>query len=519
MTNVEHPLGPRERKEIDGNGRVRRRAVFGDEDEDVEMESSDEEDEDEDMEEEEGEEDEEEDVEETSTNGRRKYKSKYEAKRTAGKKNESDDDEETVAFAESDSDLGDLTGEEDNEEEDSEDDSALRWKSDLMAKAESVFHSRRRPNLMRLIYGERKYTPEQIVNGEIEEGGPKDEESDEGFGTGPGTGAEDSEDENFLTLKKEETDAVIAQTIDSCKTTVEFMDLNSWENPEVKESLRDRFITGSLDVPGGAGGDDEAFGDFEDLETGEKVEGGEEGDDDEDDDDEDDESSSKKPQGEKSYENMTRDEIAAKKEQLKKKFEAEYGDEDEDKKDFYEEIKGDMAKQAQINEAEFEDDDPTTRAMVEGFRPGTYVRILLKDMPCEFIQYFQPEYPIIMGGLLPAEENYGFIQVRIKKHRWHKKILKTNDPLIFSLGWRRLQTMPIYSLNDGTRNRMLKYTPEHMHCLATIYGPIHPPNTGFCCVQSVADGTVSLVSFFPSLSPSSWSGVCKLSMETNLNEY
>ena len=37
MTNVEHPLGPRERKEIDGNGRVRRRAVFGDEDEDVEM--------------------------------------------------------------------------------------------------------------------------------------------------------------------------------------------------------------------------------------------------------------------------------------------------------------------------------------------------------------------------------------------------------------------------------------------------------------------------------------------------
>src|SRR5690606_10740777 len=136
----------------------------------------------------------------------------------------------------------------------------------------------------------------------------------------------------------------------------------------------------------------------------------------------------KKPVGEKSYEDMSRDEIAAKKEQLKKKFEAEYGDEDEEKKDFYDEIKGDMAKQQQINEAEFEDDDPMTRAMVEGFRPGTYVRILLKDMPCEFIQHFQPEYPIIMGGLLPAEENFGFIQVRIKKHRWHKKILKTNDP-------------------------------------------------------------------------------------------
>ena len=60
--------------------------------------------------------------------------------------------------------------------------------------------------------------------------------------------------------------------------------------------------------------------------------------------------------------------------------------------------------------------------------------------------------------------------MRIKKHRWYKKILKTNDPLVFSMGWRRFQSIPLYSLNDGTRNRMLKYTPEHMHCLATIYG-------------------------------------------------
>ncbi|KAF9114329.1 Glycoside hydrolase 2 (Mannanase, beta-galactosidase) [Mortierella sp. AM989] len=487
--------GPREQKEIGADGRIRRRAVFGNEDEDIEMESDDEdqEDEDEDDEDEDDEdEDEDEDDEEGygSSNSRRKYKSKYEAKHNIGKKNDSDsDDDEDVAFAESDSDLGDFSGEEDE----LEDDSALRWKDDLMSKAESVFHSKRRPNLMRLIYGDRKYTPEQIAQGDIEEaplklkGDGDEEDSDEGFGTGPGTGADDSdEDGDFLTLKKEDSDTVIAQLFDSCKTTLEFLNLEEWDDSEVKESIRDRFITGSLDITGAAtngGGEEEAFGDFEDLETGEKIEG--------DNEEEEEEEGSGRNGGEKSYEDMSRDEIAAKKEQLKKKFEAEYGDEDEEKKDFYEEIKGGMAKQQQINEAEFEDDDPMTRAMVEGFRPGTYVRILLKDMPCEFIQHFQPEYPIIMGGLLPAEENYGFIQVRIKKHRWHRKILKTNDPLIFSLGWRRIQTMPIYSLNDGTRNRMLKYTPEHMHCLATIYGPIHPPNTGFCCVQNVADGTSS----------------------------
>ena len=60
------------------------------------------------------------------------------------------------------------------------------------------------------------------------------------------------------------------------------------------------------------------------------------------------------------------------------------------------------------------------------------------------------------------------------------------------MGWRRFQTVPLYAIHDrDARYRALKYTPEHSHCIASLYAPITPPSTGCLAVQSVAQRTSS----------------------------
>eukprot|EP00667_Euglena_gracilis_P001103 EG_transcript_1102 len=128
------------------------------------------------------------------------------------------------------------------------------------------------------------------------------------------------------------------------------------------------------------------------------------------------------------------------------------------------------------------------RVKVFGFYEGLYLRLVLEKMPAEFLKEFDPRRPVVIGGLQPHEEKLGMVYMRIKKHRWYPKILKCNDPLVMSIGWRRFQTMPLYAIEDQNgRHRYLKYTPLHMHCIAVFWGPIFPPNTGVICFQNIMD--------------------------------
>uniref|UniRef100_A0A8D2CSY9 BMS1 ribosome biosis factor n=1 Tax=Sciurus vulgaris TaxID=55149 RepID=A0A8D2CSY9_SCIVU len=363
------------------------------------------------------------------------------------------------------SDIEDLLKEEDDYKEENnysiETSGALKWKEDLSRKAAEAFLRQQQatPNLRKLIYG--------AVTQDNEE---EDEDTQEELGG------------LFRVSQPDRGCKHKADSLDCSKFLVEAP--HDWDLEEVMNSIKDCFVTGKWEEDKDAAkilaDDEELYGDFEDLETGDVHKGKPSLDTQVEDTEEE-----VKEENDPNTEENAKKKHLDKKRKLKEMFDAEY---DEGESTYFDDLKGEMQKQAQLNRAEFEDQDDEARVQYEGFRPGMYVRIEIENVPCEFVLNFDPHYPVILGGLGNSEGNVGYVQMRLKKHRWYKKILKSRDPIIFSVGWRRFQTIPLYYIEDHNgRQRLLKYTPQHMHCGASFWGPITPQGTGFLAIQSVSD--------------------------------
>lgn len=367
------------------------------------------------------------------------------------------------------------------DDNDNSDDDQFNWKDNLVVKARERFLDRQQQN-----------NPERVVYGaqarKTEQQQPEEDTNDDVGGIFRVVSEQQKQKLEDRELKNQEESPYFSKDTP-----------RDWLDDANKTLIVNRFVTGKwkecedaeelLKID--AVEDDEMFGDFEDLTTGEKfkakerwsknyVKRAEEN-------SNNDASMSEiaPPKELTAEETEEKQKLLDKKRKLKQQFDSEY--DNAENKSYYDELKQEVEKQAQLNKSEFEGIDDEIRVQLEGYRPGMYVRVEIESVPCELIDNFDPSYPLIVGGLLHGEENIGFVQCRIKKHRWYGKILKTRDPLILSIGWRRFQTQPIFSkLEDNMRNRMLKYTPEHVACMSHFWGPITPQGTGILAIQDVA---------------------------------
>ncbi|CAK9832115.1 Ribosome biogenesis protein BMS1 homolog [Anthophora retusa] len=382
----------------------------------------------------------------------------YEEEEEEEKEEEEEEEEEKKENDEADSVDGDREVAEGKEQVEDE----LKWKSNLVEKAREAFEDRQRnnTNLMKIVYGVFDKTRKQEEEDEKVEG---DEQEGNDIGG------------IFRVVQEQQKQKIQERELQNQEECIFFSETpRDWQNDENKMLVMNRFVTGKWKESEDAEellklddmNDEELYGDFEDLETGKKYE-------------------AEAPKEPTQDEMEERKKLLDKKKKLKERFDLEY--DNGETKTYYDELKLEVERQANLNKSEFEGIDDNVRVQLEGYRPGMYVRVEIETVPCEFINHLDPTYPLIIGGLLHGEENIGYVHTRIKKHRWYPKILKSKDPLILSVGWRRFQTLAIFSkLEDNLRNRMLKYTPEHVACMAHFWGPITPQSTGILAVQDVA---------------------------------
>ncbi|KAB2063378.1 hypothetical protein ES319_A10G212300v1 [Gossypium barbadense] len=467
------------------NGRKRRKAIFGDGVDHSNLKSTDEENE--------GDEDDDSD----NDNDEGENDRSNEDNESCSGSEFSDGDEEDLKSEEDDrsnEDNESCSGSEfsDGDEEDLKSEDGMgnisKWRASLVERASK----KQNINLMQLVYGKSASTSNTSAN-EVKDDSENEESDEDEFFKPKGQRAKNSiEGLGGGNINTED-----------CSKSTKISELKNWKEEEVYESIRDRFVTGDWSkgalrnqMSEAKTEEDDIDGDFEDLETGEKYESHQK-----------DDSSNGGIQKE---DDDAIEERRLKKLALRAKFDAHYdgSESPEEETDvqnggkfhrsqandsgYYDKLKEEIELQKQINIAELDDLDETTRLEIEGFRTGMYLRLEVHDVPFEMIEYFDPCHPILVGGIGLGEENVGYMQTRLKRHRWHKKVLKTRDPIIVSIGWRRYQTTPVYAIEDQNgRHRMLKYTPEHMHCLAMFWGPLAPPKTGVLAVQNLSNNQVA----------------------------
>jgi len=122
------------------------------------------------------------------------------------------------------------------------------------------------------------------------------------------------------------------------------------------------------------------------------------------------------------------------------------------------------------------------------FEKGKYVRIDIKKIKKKYVDHFSVDFPMILCTTNLQENSFGYLKITFTKHLWHPKILKNNDPIILSIGWRKFQVTPVYCIEEKNhRLRMIKYTPKYTSCFAVVWGPIMPINVAVVAIQNYSE--------------------------------
>ncbi|KAJ3070278.1 hypothetical protein HDU98_006694, partial [Podochytrium sp. JEL0797] len=136
----------------------------------------------------------------------------------------------------------------------------------------------------------------------------------------------------------------------------------------------------------------------------------------------------------------------------------------------------------------------------EGVEVGRRVIVWLEDVPKAVLASITPKNPFVLFSLLPHENKITLSTIsvhRVDEPGVNSPIIKSKEPLILFLGFRRYVINPIYSADSRSGSnhvhRYERYFHHGRNVIANFYGPIGFESEPVLLFKESAEGALTLV--------------------------
>ncbi|XP_071499069.1 pre-rRNA-processing protein TSR1 homolog [Diadema antillarum] len=126
---------------------------------------------------------------------------------------------------------------------------------------------------------------------------------------------------------------------------------------------------------------------------------------------------------------------------------------------------------------------------------GNYVTIHVSDVPRSVFDDYDPLHSLVVFGLLAHEQKMSVLHFTIRRHPDFTDPIKSKEPLIFQVGYRRFRAGPIFSQHtSGGKHKYERFLPKDSAVtVASVFAPIMFPPSTVLVFKELPDGTHNLV--------------------------
>ncbi|KAI7898168.1 uncharacterized protein BX663DRAFT_525916 [Cokeromyces recurvatus] len=117
-----------------------------------------------------------------------------------------------------------------------------------------------------------------------------------------------------------------------------------------------------------------------------------------------------------------------------------------------------------------------SQAIVGRVKPGRRITLWISNVPIQAFEAYDKTRPYIVFGLLQYEHKMSLLNLQIQRDNAYEEPVRSKDPMVLHMGFRRYNTRPIYSQNTNKGvnhvHKFERFIQMGRSYVATVYGPV-----------------------------------------------